>query len=303
MDAQFKFASKRDFWLGVGATLIVGLLVTIGVPNLLRPRLEQFDSSGFFSTTSFGKAQSVSLISSASNQDNEQRVIRTASMDMLVTNPKQTSEQIGQVVREAGGFLVSSELNGAENASTASLTVRLPADKFEHLRSEIRKFGREVDNEKFEAQDVTKQYIDQAARLRNLRAQEQQYLEILKQAKTVRDTVEVSDKLNDVRSQIEQQQAEFDFLSKQVETVAMTISLRAEAEAQVFGLRWRPLYQLKLALRGGIDGIGDYAAAMAWFVFYIPAILLWLATILIGIAVAWRVFRWSGRVLFARKMA
>jgi hypothetical protein len=139
--------------------------------------------------------------------------------------------------------------------------------------------------------------------LRNLRAQEQQYLGILKQARTIKDTVEVSDKLNEVRSQIEQQQGEFEFLSKQVETIALTISLHAEAEAQVFGLHWRPLYQLKVAARDGIDGVGDYAAAMASFVFYIPAILLWLATIVLGLAIAWRILRWLWRILFARREA
>ena len=138
--------------------------------------------------------------------------------------------------------------------------------------------------------------------MRNLRAQETQYLGILKQARTVKDTVEVSDKLNEVRGEIEQQQAEFDALSKQVSTVALTVSLRGEAEAQLFGLHWRPLYQLKLAVRDGIDGIGDYATAMASFVFYIPAILLWLATILIGAAVLWRVLRWVLRTLFVPRV-
>ena len=94
--------------------------------------------------------------------------------------------------------------------------------------------------------------MDQAARLRNLHAQETQYLGILKQAKTVKDTLEVGEQLNEVRSETEQQQPEFDALSKQVETIALTISLHAEAEAQVFGLHWRPLYQLKLAARQGI---------------------------------------------------
>jgi hypothetical protein len=69
-----------------------------------------------------------------------------------------------------------------------------------------------------------------------------------------------------------------------VETVALTISLRAAEEAQVFGLHWRPLYQLKFAARQGIDGVGDYAAAMAAFLFYLPTVLLWLATILISAA-------------------
>jgi len=42
----------------------------------------------------------------------------------------------------------------------------------------------------------------------------------LKRAKTVKDTLDVSEKLNGVRGEIEQQQVEFQALSKQVETVA-----------------------------------------------------------------------------------
>lgn len=148
---------------------------------------------------------------------------------------------------------------------------------------------------------MTKQYVDQSARLRNLRAQETQYLGILKQAKTVKDTIEVSEKLDEVRSEIETQQAEFDALSKQVETVALTITLRAEAEAQVFGLHWRPLYQLKLAARQGIDSVGDYALAMTSLLFYLPSIVLWLATILLGAAAGWRILKWVGWALFVAK--
>jgi hypothetical protein len=228
----------------------------------------------------------------------DRKTIRAGLMDLVVKSPRDTSEKIRQLAERAGGFLVNSETYGGQDASSASLQVRVPANKFEDVRAEIRKLGLRVESEKLQSEDVTKQYVDEAARLRNLRAQETQYLGILKQAKRVKDTLEVSDKLNDVRGEIEQQQAEFDALSKQVETVALTISLRAEAEAQVFGLKWRPLYQVKLAARQGLDSIGDYAAAMSSFLFYLPTVLLWLATILIGAAIGWRILRWSGRALF-----
>lgn len=39
-----------------------------------------------------------------------------------------------------------------------------------------------------EAEDASTQYVDDLARLRNLRAQELQYLAILRQARTVKDT-------------------------------------------------------------------------------------------------------------------
>jgi hypothetical protein len=104
--------------------------------------------------------------------------------------------------------------------------------------------------------------------------------------------------LNEVRGAIEERQAEFEALSKQVETVAINITLRAEADAQVFGLNWRPLYQLKMAAREGLDGLGDYAASMTVFVFYLPTVLLWLFTILAGAAIGWRIFRWAARAFF-----
>ena len=117
-------------------------------------------------------------------------------------------------------------------------------------------------------------------------------------AANVKDTLDVGGKLNEIRGAIEERQAEFEALSKQVETVAINITLRAEADAQVFGLHWRPLYQLKIAAREGLDGLADYAASMTAFVFYLPTVLLWLFTILAGAAVGWRIVRWAAKVLF-----
>ena len=194
--------------------------------------------------------------------------------------------------------MVTSNVNGGADATSSSLTIRVPADKFDEVRAQIRKLGLRVENESIEAQDVTKQYVDHEARLRNLRAEEQQYLGILRKAANVKDTLEVSDKLNEIRGAIEERQAEFEALSKQVETVAINITLRAEADAQVFGLKWRPLYQLKIAAREGLGGLADYAASMIAFVCYLPTVLLWLFTILAGAAIGWRVLRWAAKVLF-----
>jgi len=228
----------------------------------------------------------------------DRKLVRTATLGLIVKTPAETGEKIVQLAQGAGGFLVTSNVNGGADATSASLTIRVPAAKFDEVRAQIRKLGLRVENESIEAQDVTKQYVDHEARLRNLRAEEQQYLGILRKAANVKDTLEVSDKLNEIRGAIEERQAEFEALSKQVETVAINITLRAEADAQVFGLNWRPLYQLKIAAREGLDGLADYAASMTAFVFYLPSALLWLFTILGGAAVAWRILRWAAKVLF-----
>jgi hypothetical protein len=66
----------------------------------------------------------------------------------------------------------------------------------------------------------------------------------------------------------------------------------------VFGLNWRPLYQLKMSAREGVLALSSYVASMTAFFFYLPAILLWLATILAGAALGWRILKWAGRFVF-----
>jgi cell division protein FtsL len=289
----------------VAATALAGLLVSMVIPNLLWTTSSTYDLNTRRSVAGSGGSRD-KVTSDAypfeAKDDQDRKTIRNGSLDLIVKNPRETSERIRQLAERAGGFLVTSEIFGGQDVSSATLQIRVPTNRFEEVRGEIRKLGLRVENEKIQAEDVTKQYVDQAARLRNLRAQETQYLGILKQAKTVKDTLEVSDKLNEVRGEIEQQQAEFEALSKQVETVSLSISLRAEADAKVFGLNWRPLYQLKIAARQGIDGIADYAAAMSSFLFYLPTVLLWLATILIGAPLGWRILRWAGRSLFVTRV-
>ena len=220
----------------------------------------------------------------------ERRIIRTSSLEMVVRRPADTAEKITAMAEGMGGYL-----------EAGALTIRVPAARLQEARAEIRKLGLRVESEKVDAQDVTRQYVDQDARIHNLRAEEAQLLAILKQAATVKDMMAVSERLSEVRGQIEQQQAEFNALSRQIETVAIAISLRTESEAQVFGLNWRPGYQLKLSLHDGLESIATYAMVMTTILFYLPAVLVWAGTILVGIFVGLRLTRWIGARWFGSK--
>jgi hypothetical protein len=233
--------------------------------------------------------------------DNERKIVRTSSLALIVGKPADAAGRVQQLAEGAGGFLVNWQANGDQEATNASLVIRVPVAQFESTRTAIRKLAQRVENERVEAEDVSRQYVDDEARLRNLRAQETQYLAILRQARSVKDTLEVSEKLNQVRGEIERQQSEFNTLSKQVELVGITVSLRKETEAQVFGLPWRPLYEVKLAARLGLEGLIDYSTSVLDFFFYLPAVALWLATILVGASLGWRVLRWAGRLLFVTR--
>lgn len=306
-----ELGKTRWFWFASGLGVALFIAAT-GIPNLLRsrdavehatimsrevaesayqPALMRTKSVLAVSQSGASKAQSVYPSAGA---EAGRKIVRSSSLEMVVRHPSEAADQITAAAENLGGYLVS-EQGGDAESTAATLTIRVPATRFEEARAEIRKLGLRVESERIDAQNVTGRYVDQDASLHNLRAEEAQYLAILKQARTVKDMLAVSEKLSEVRGQIEVQQAEFDSLSHQIETVAIAISLRAEQEAQVFGLNWRPLHQLKLALREGLQSLVNYVQAMFTILFYLPAILMWVATIVLTLFAGSKMVKWIAK--------
>jgi hypothetical protein len=172
----------------------------------------------------------------------------------------------------------------------------VPAAHFNEAKAGLHGLATRVDSERTEAQDVTKQYVDTEVRIRNLRAEEAQYLQIMHSAAKVQDMLDVREKLSDVRGEIERTQAEFQMLSKQIEMVAITISLRVQAPPISFALNWHPIYQLKSAAHDALEGLADYGNAMLSVILYLPVLLLWMGTIAFALFIMVRLISWGIRV-------
>lgn len=215
----------------------------------------------------------------------DRKVIRTGDLKLLVAKAEATSEQIKTIANTLGGFVDNVYIYDVTDASKAgSVTIKVPADKFDNAVKEIKKLAIKVENEKVSASDVTEAWVDLQARLKSLQAEEAQYLEIMKDAKKVEDVLKVTENLSSVRSDIERLQSKIKYLSGQVELSSITVSLEEDADVQVFGLRWRPLIVLKQALRNMLNGLTGYADAIIGFIFILPTLILWIVT---GIAVLW----------------
>jgi hypothetical protein len=229
----------------------------------------------------------------------DRKIVRTSVLELTVTAPEVAAEKIRLFAESIGGYLETAQISGQETPS-ATVTIRVPAARLEQVKAELRKLAVHIDGEKTDARDVTKEYVDMQARMRNLRAEEAQYLQIMKSATRVQDMLDVSEKLSGVRGEIEQQQAEFEALSKQSEMAAITVSLRVQPKPEAFGLNWQPLRRLKIAAHDALDGIADYASTITAVILYLPVLLLWGGTIVSGIAVGRRLVRWVAREYFPK---
>ncbi|HWR14275.1 MAG TPA: DUF4349 domain-containing protein [Terriglobales bacterium] len=231
----------------------------------------------------------------------DRKMVRSASFDLLVSSTLDSVQQSQRIAESVGGFVVSSDIRGDSNAQYASMQIRVPARDYDDVRSQLRKLARQVLTETTAADDVTRQYVDSEAALQNYRAEEVRYRDILNRASTVKDILEVTEKLHEVRREIEKREAEFKTLTLRVATCLISLSFRTETELKVFGIQWRPLWEIKMGLRTGLESLVQYLNGMLSFAFHLPAILLWCTTILVGMAVGWRLLRWALRLTFSSK--
>jgi hypothetical protein len=237
--------------------------------------------------------------SDATGEIIERQVIRTGSLEIIASDPLQTAEQLRNLAANFSGFVVSSNVNGSDQGTrSAQVSIRIPSDHFDEARAQVRKIAKSVEQDSIEAHDVTRESVNQEAALHNARAEEAQYLAILKRAAAVKDVLEVSSKVAEVRGRIDQLESGLRLLHHQVEMSLLTINIHGVAEAQAFGLHWRPLYEAKVSLRGALGGMADYADDMVALFLNLPVIAIWVLTIVALIKIGWIVLRSTVRVFF-----
>ncbi len=287
----------------LAALLGIALLIAVSVPNLMRSRVPM-DSTGLapfamesqpLASARNEKAGTIGGVPGGVAAD--RKIVKTAQLSLVTTDPAKAAEAARSVAEQFGGYAVSLRV-GTEESGRAQLTIRVPAAQFEEARAALHKLGSRTEDEQIQAEDVTHQYVDTEATLKSYRAEQEQYLQILRRAGSVKDVLAVTEKLADVRERIERTEAEFRSLSQQVAMASFTISLRSETEAQTFGLHWRPLYQFKVAFREGMESLAEYGVTMLAVLMRLPAIALWAVTILLALKYGWALLRryWAGLV-------
>ncbi|MEP6924693.1 MAG: DUF4349 domain-containing protein [Pyrinomonadaceae bacterium] len=240
------------------------------------------------------QAEKISLEQADNSQNaptiTERKIIRNANLTLESATTEEVGRKIAQIAEQRGGFVVSSDMqartnsSGEANGSTVNLVVRVPAAQFEQTVAEIRQTSNRVVQEKVSGQDVTEEFIDLEARLKTKRALEAQFLEIMKQSRTVSDALEVQKQLAEVRGEIEKIEGKRKFLESQTSLSTITITLNPPAAFAASSNGF--FYQVGRAFSNGID------AALNVVLFLITAILaLFPLIVLFGVPI-WLIFRY-----------
>ncbi len=166
--------------------------------------------------------------------DSGRKVIRTGSIGVVVADVPTSVKAIrGIVASIAGAFVSHTEIGGNEPYRISSITLRIPAERFDETIERIRTHGREVVAEDVTGRDVTAAFTDIQSRMRNAQATEKQLLEIMATSTTVKDTLEVQREVAKVREQIETFQGQLNVLADQAALSTITVNLHPVPDLRV----------------------------------------------------------------------
>lgn len=204
----------------------------------------------------------------------ERMIVRTAELSLVVRDTEESVAQIKGIVGTLGGYVVSVRLWRDQDQLRGSITVRVPAEVLDEALSRFKSIAVKVERESGSSQDVTEEYSDLNAQLRNLEATEQELLELLRtvREKTGRaeDILAVHRELTQIRGQIEQLKGRMQYLERTSAMSAVTIELIPDVLARpIAGAGWRPSETVAGALRALVQTLRFLVDAAIWIILYI----------------------------------
>jgi hypothetical protein len=214
--------------------------------------------------------------SSVEPQQAQQRlVIRTAEMSIVVSNTLEQINAISKLAAQYGGFVVQSSTFDAGNDLQGNITIRVDAKNFDAALGDIRRLAVDVRNESIRGEDVTAEFVDLDAQLKNLQAAEAQLTRIMEQAFNTEDVLNVFQQLTQIRGQIDQIQGRMKFLSQSAALSTINVNLIPDALAtpvEVGG--WRLEGVAKSAVEALIATLQGLLSIAVWFVIVVLPVLL-----------------------------
>ncbi len=221
----------------------------------------------------------------------ERKIVRNAELNLESASPEESQQKITQSAESKGGFVVESQQSSSDvrvgTRDIVTMTIRIPAAKFTETLDEIRKTSSRVIVETIKSDDVTEEFIDVEARLKAKKSLEGQFIEIMKQAKSVEDALKVQTELSEVRGEIEKIEGRKRFLENQ--TSLSTIKIRLQT-AQAFSTNSKGFfYELGQSIGRGFDvALGFILGLVTFLIAILPFLLFVVLPIYLLLRYFWR---------------
>jgi hypothetical protein len=219
-------------------------------------------------------------------------IARTASLTIVAKDFGTAEAAVKAIIARYHGYIGELSTSSPQNsAHTLTATLHIPSAQLEAALAELKQLGR-VEQESQAGEEVTKEYTDLAARLKNSRATEQRLLDVLrKNTGKVMDILKVEQEIARVRGEIERMEADQRALKTRVDFAGVQLSVTEDFKASLQVTPPSTATRLHNAVVTGyrdvVDGVISF---FVWLLEAGPTLLLWAAILFFPARWVWK--RW-----------
>lgn len=134
----------------------------------------------------------------------ERKIVYTADVNLVVENFDPVAAKINEMVKQYGAVIAHSNVLGSPGMPRrGDWTIRVPVNRYNDLLTAARQLG-EIRTVQSDSQDVTEEYYDVAARIRNKKQEEERLLKLLDTAVgNLKEILEIEREISRVREEVE----------------------------------------------------------------------------------------------------
>jgi len=156
------------------------------------------------------------------------QIVQTARLRLSIAHESfdDKVDDVHAIVDSYSGFVVNSTASQGSDKRLVqgSLDLRIPAESYEDALARLRQLGK-VEALEESGQDVSQEFVDLNARIRQLRAVEAQLLELLQQADDVPAALAVQNQLSQVQLDLEQARGRLQYLDNRVSYATISLAM------------------------------------------------------------------------------
>jgi hypothetical protein len=155
------------------------------------------------------------------------KIVYNAQVSLIVENLTVVEQNVSALVKESGGYIADTESVGnAQSRRRATWKARVPVEKFDPFLAAVVRLG-ELERNHVDSQDVTQEFYDIEARIKNKQQEERRLQKHLDESTgKLADILAVERELTRVRGEIEQMQGRIRYLANvsALSTVTITVT-------------------------------------------------------------------------------
>ena len=156
------------------------------------------------------------------------KIIKNGDMEIAVSNLLEAKKKVSEIIKNNKAYLQSETFRNSDTSENINLVIRVPHQNFDAIINSFSDGIGAVEAKTVKAEDVTEEYTDVSIKLENKRIYLEKYREMLKNAASTKDILEIQENIRALEDEIDVAEGRLRFIDDRVNYSTLELLLFKE---------------------------------------------------------------------------